>query len=186
MTGGTLEVSGSTSEYELVIGEGGSGSVMNILSGAHVSLSGDLTNAVLGNEANIVGTANVSGAGAVWANASDDSSAPLVIGGFGSGFLNILSGGQVNDFDADIGRETGSSGSVDVDGSGSLWTSRDELIIGAAGTGSLTVSNGGQVTNQELTVGGTSTGMLTISSGGVVNDGSSGIGGAQAQLEPST
>src|SRR5262249_51246178 len=125
VTGGTFEVTGSTSGYELVVGEGGSGSTMNVQSGAQGNLSGNSGNAVLGDGANVSGTANVNGPGAVWANASNDPSSPLAVGGSGSGFLNVLAGGQVNDFDADIARETGSTGSVQVDGSGSMWTNRD-------------------------------------------------------------
>jgi T5SS/PEP-CTERM-associated repeat protein len=175
---GTFQVSGSTADYELVVGNGGSGSTMNVSSGAQINLTGALGNAVIGKNAGVTGTANVHGSGATWTNQSNDASAPLAVGGFGSGFLNITSGGQVSDFDADVASEVGSTGTVTVDGAGSTWTNRSELIVGASGTGTLSVSNGGQVSNDILTVGGLGAGTLTISNGGIVNDGSSFDGGS--------
>jgi T5SS/PEP-CTERM-associated repeat protein len=178
VNGGTFQVTGSTSDEELIIGDNGSGSSLNVNAGAQLSLTGDEGNAVIGNSAGVNGTANVTGAGAVWTNASNDAAAPLVIGNFGNGTLNITAGGQLSDFAGTIAGQTDSTGAATVSGAESSWTNRGTLIVGGGGTGTLNVSAGGHLSNDSLVVGGTSNGMLTISAGGSVTDNASFIGSA--------
>jgi T5SS/PEP-CTERM-associated repeat protein len=152
VSAGSLNVTGSGSSFELAVGDNGTGT-LNINTGAQVNINADLGNAVIGNKAGVSGSVNVSGAGAVWNNTSNNSAAPLIIGASGNGVLNISGGGQVNDFRAEIASEAGSSGSVTVDGAGSAWNHRDLLSVGVAGTGTLTISNGGQVNCNAAVVG---------------------------------
>ena len=164
VTGGAMNVTGSSADYDLVVGNDGSGSVLRVQSGAQLNVNGASGNAVLGKSAGVLGTVNVTGAGSIWNNTSDDDMAPLAIGGFGTGTLNITSGGQVNDFAASIAKEAGSNGSASVDGAGSTWTNRGTLLVGDGGLGSLTISNGGQVNDDSSVVGSTpgATGTVTV------------------------
>jgi fibronectin-binding autotransporter adhesin len=64
--------------------------------------------------------------------------------------LNVLNGGLVSNTQGRVGSLSGSTGTVTVDGVGSMWTNSDSLYIGGdpvgpGGTGQLTVSNGGSV-----------------------------------------
>jgi T5SS/PEP-CTERM-associated repeat protein len=129
-----------------------------------MNVNGAEGDAVIGNTAGVVGTVNVTGAASSWSNASNDSAAPLSVGGFGTGTLNISTGGSVDDFDADVGREASSTGTVSVDGVGSIWTNRGTLYVGKAGLGSMTVSNGGQVNDNASVIGATpgATGTVTV------------------------
>ena len=43
--------------------------------------------------------------------------------------------------------ETGSTGTVTVDGAGSTWTNAGELSVGGRGNGTLNILNGGSVSN---------------------------------------
>jgi T5SS/PEP-CTERM-associated repeat protein len=166
--GGTFSVTGSTAGDELIVGDAGSGSVVNVSGGAQMTVSGAEGNTVIGSGVGIVGTVNVSGAGSSWSNASNDSTAPLAIGGSGTGTLNISTGGHADDFDADVGRDTGSTGTVFVDGVGSNWTNRGTLFVGNSGLGSLTVSNGGQVNDNFSVIGAMpgGTGTATVTGAG--------------------
>jgi T5SS/PEP-CTERM-associated repeat protein len=171
----TFEVTGSTADFELSVGSDANGTV-TVANGSLMSVSGTSGNAVLGKNAGITGTVNITGPGSTWDNSSQDATAPLAVGGLGTGALNITLGGQADDFDASIAQGAGSSGTVTVNGAGSQWTNRDKAIVGDGGTGLLQVTNGALVTDSTLIVGGTKTGTLTIASGGVVNDASAVIG----------
>lgn len=168
VTGGAMNVTGSSADYELVVGNDGSGSVLRVQAGAQLNVNGASGNAVLGKSAGVLGTVNITGTGSIWNNTSDDDMAPLAIGGFGTGTLNITSGGQVNDFAAFIAKEAGSTGSVSVDGAGSTWTNRGTLLVGDGGLGSLTISNGGHVNDDSSVVGSTpgATGTVTVTGAG--------------------
>ncbi len=150
---GTLTVFGSSqTDFELNVGHNSSG-VLNVAAGAVVNVNGAESNAVLGAFSGVSGTANVSGLGAMWNNTSNSEQAPLVIGSQGSGALNISAGGSVNDHSSIVAKETGSIGSVLVDGPGSTWTNRGSTTIGRLGSGSLTISNGGSVNDNDATLG---------------------------------
>jgi len=57
------------------------------------------------------------------------------------GLLPIESGSTISDTSADIGIESGASGTVDVEGSGSLLTLTNAVTIADAGTGLLLIQN---------------------------------------------
>jgi T5SS/PEP-CTERM-associated repeat protein len=164
---GTFGVTGSLADYDLIVGDEGSGTI-NVSGGAQISVSGAEGNAVLGASAGITGTVNVSDAGSVWNNASNDAAASLDIGGLGSGLLNIMGGGQVNDFESIIASQAGSSGSVMLSGVGSAWTNRGELIVGGDSTGMLTIANGGQVSDGSSIIasGPSATGTVSVTGAG--------------------
>lgn len=164
VNGGSTSVTGSTSDYELVIGNNGSGSVLKVAAGAQLNVNGALGNAVIGENAGVTGTATVAGANASWSNASNDSTAPLTIGGLGTGVLNVTTGGHLDDFDADIAGAAGSTGTAFVDGVGSNWTNRGTLYVGNLSSGSLTISNGGQVTDNASVIAAnpSATGSVTV------------------------
>ncbi len=93
--------------------------------------------------ANGSGTVNVDGPGSLF----DTSS--LSVGYSGTGVLNITNGGLVrsqvmggHNGNIALGQAAGSSGTVKVDGAGSLLDA-NWLWVGQAGTGTLTLSNGG-------------------------------------------
>lgn len=136
------------------------------------------------------GTAQVTTPGA--------QSSPVTVGESGAGALDILTGGTLlSSSPGVIGKNTGSTGIVTVDGSGSSWTNSSSLAVGLSGDGTLTISNGGAVSNanngiigsaggstgtvtvdgsgsswtisNSLFVGGTGAGTLTIRNGGSVS-----------------
>ena len=94
----------------------------------------------------------------------------LVVGQYGTGTVNITSGGSVtNSGNADIGLELGANGTVTVAGTGSVWTS-NALVVGLRGAGTLTLLNGGvvAVAGSEILAlagGAGSTGTLNIGNG---------------------
>ncbi|MGY8676972.1 autotransporter domain-containing protein [Bradyrhizobium sp. UFLA05-153] len=123
------------------------------------------TTAALGYATNGTGTVTVTGAGSTWSNNGN-----LSIGRFGSGTLQVLSGGSVSAVNAYLG-ELGisSNGSLTVSGAGSLFTTGGALYVGNAGTGTLTIANGGQVTS----TGGAALGSAGVGTATVDGNGSS-------------
>ena len=113
----------------------------------------------------------------------------------GAGTMMVTGGGLVNDSFADIALNTGSAGTVTVDGTNSKWTNLGGVFVGYSGTGTLTIQNGGKVidsigyiglaptssgtvtvtgpgatwiNSNNLIVGRSGTGTLTIENGGLV------------------
>jgi T5SS/PEP-CTERM-associated repeat protein len=105
------------------------------------------------------GTFSVTGTGAVW---------DLIIGSNGAGTIALNNGSDaaVAD-DTMLGLNAGSSGSISINGSGSLWTNTGDLRVGGSGGGTLAVE-GGQLSNATGHVGSGagSIGSATISGGG--------------------
>jgi len=82
------------------------------------------------------------------------------VGLFGTGRLNLTSGGDSFSFDVDIGRESGSDGRVYVDGEGSVMTLSD--AFGAfAGEGSAGLVRAGRESG--------SYGLIEVTNGGALN-----------------
>ena len=173
VNGGTFKVVGNSADYDLIVGGDARGT---ITVNSVMNLTGTQGNAVLGKLAGVTGTVNVDGNGATWTNATGNPNSPLAVGGFGTGFLNITLGGKVDDFDAIIGRETGSIGTVTVNGAGSTWTNRGTARVGGGGAGQLQVAFGGTVINNNLIVGGAAGGTMAITNGGRVFDTTSAVG----------
>lgn len=67
----------------------------------------------------------------------------LIVGDTNEGILDIVNGGVVSDFLAQIGTNVGSSGTVSVNGSGSQWSNAAVLELGGFGTGNLNILDGG-------------------------------------------
>jgi T5SS/PEP-CTERM-associated repeat protein/autotransporter-associated beta strand protein len=195
---GAVTVDGAGSSWSnssnLYVGASGSGT-LNITNGGAVSSN---NNGFIGYGTGSIGTATVDGAGSIWIN----NNCSLLVGYDGTGTLNITNGGAVSDLEGWIGANSGSSGTVTVDGVGSSWTNSVGLVVGESGSGTLDIINGGSVTslsgvigynsggsgtatvdgtgsswnNSNLTVGYNGSGTLAITNGGAVSDGTGFIG----------
>ncbi len=91
----------------------------------------------------------------------------LIVGDINEGILDIVNGGVVSDFLAQIGTNIGSSGTVTVHGPGSQWNNAAVLELGGFGTGNLNILDGGAVNTANFTMGLTagSLGMLMMDNG---------------------
>ena len=101
------------------------------------------------------------GTGSSWT-----SNGILYVGNYGTGELIIRNGGMVSSPVGPIyvGINSGSTGTVTVDGTGSNWTSIGSITIGLAGAGTLSISNGGKVSNSNGYIGQNAggTGKVTV------------------------
>lgn len=143
-----------------VIGDGQAGSVVGALeisNGADLIASG----MSVGAFATATGQASIDGAG----SSVTLTSQYLAVGEIGQGTLDITNGASVMgnaSSDTNIGLVSGSTGTVTVDGAGSLLYAGDDLSIGDRGTGTLNITNGGTVTAD----GGVSLGNPSLGDGG--------------------
>ena len=123
-----------------------------------------------------IGTVSVSGQGSSWTATSID------VGLTGTGTLNIQNGGVVTTtgpFSSYIGDQTGSVGTVTVNGTGSTWTTTgSSFTVGGHGKGTLNITAGGKVvantTGLETRIGNYSTSsgsMATVNAGTWNNSG---------------
>ncbi|WP_136622784.1 autotransporter domain-containing protein, partial [Mesorhizobium sp. 10.2.3] len=156
---GTATVDGAGSSWtnsgDLYVGNGGSGT-LTIQNGGKVS---NVTG-ILGINAGSTGTATVDGAGSSWTNSGD-----LGVGTSGTGTLTIKNGGKASNVgNGLLAYNSGSTGTVAVDGAGSSWTNSGSLYVGRGGTGTLTIQNGGKVSaaNGYLGANAGSTGTATV------------------------
>ncbi len=107
----------------------------------------------LGAGSGALGTVVVDGAGSIW-----NSSGNVFIGyaNEGSGKWTVSSGGALNIVGTDpqfgLGELTGTTGELDVDGSGSQVTA-SRFIAGVAGTGTANVTNGGRLQTSSAAIG---------------------------------
>ena len=105
----------------------------------------------------------VSGTGAAWTTNGD-----LYVGETGS--LFITGGGVVSNDAGWIGYAPGSSGTVEVDGSGSTWTNDHQVsFVGESGSGALAITGGAAVSGSEGVFIGDqqgSIGLVTVSGSG--------------------
>jgi T5SS/PEP-CTERM-associated repeat protein len=161
-------------------------------------------NGYLGYKAGSTGMATVSGTGSTWANSGN-----LTVGSYGNGALNVINGGRASSAaDSYLGYNTGAKGTVNVDGTGSAWTSTGTIIVGYSGTGTVNITNGGQASGgaaigeipgstgtvnidgagsawidyDTLVVGANGTGALNITNGGRANSGFGIVGLSTAGL----
>ena len=108
--------------------------------------------AYIGYGSTATGRTNITGAGSSWSNGYN-----LNVGYSGSGSLSITNGGSVSSassgYPGYIGCETGSSGTVTVDGAGSKWNTSSNIYVGNSGNGILTITNRGIVTNDSGYIG---------------------------------
>jgi T5SS/PEP-CTERM-associated repeat protein len=133
-------------------------------------------NIILGNTAPDSGILSVTGPGTLAASGN------LLVGGAGSGTLNITNGGAVSNLLGVIGAGLGSTGLVTVDGAGSTWTNSANLLVGDFGSATLNITNGGAVSNDigEIAFQSDSTGTVTVDGTGSTwtNSGVLGVGNA--------
>ena len=111
-----------------------------VLNGGQVLCGGST---YIGKYDGSMGTVAVDGTGSAW----DISSGDLFVGNEGEGVMEIRSGGVVLDRHGYIGAESGSSGSVIVEGVGASVTNEYHTHVGYHGTGRLSVANGAVVVN---------------------------------------
>src|SRR5205085_9859861 len=90
------------------------------------------------------GTLTVTGSGTVLNNTIGGASGRLGVGNGGNGTLIVSAGGRVDTLQMFAARLAGGSGTVLVDGTGSLLHAVTQLSFGTAGLGQMTVQNGGR------------------------------------------
>jgi T5SS/PEP-CTERM-associated repeat protein len=127
------------------IGFAGEGN-LRVESGGSVHFNGDylFESLYLGELGSSHGHLTVTGA-----NASVTANNDLYVGMYGVGSVRVEDSGQlvtghVGPYGDTIGHSLGSSGTVEIDGKDSLW-STDKLIAGNAGQGIVRVMNGGKL-----------------------------------------
>jgi fibronectin-binding autotransporter adhesin len=140
---GTVTVDGTgstwTNSHFFTVGESGSGT-LNITNGG--SVNNGTFGGCIGSGPSSTGVVTVSGAGSTWTSGGQFS-----VGFYGSGALNITSGGTVSDTDGYIGYGSSSTGTVTVSGVGSKWTNSSDVYVGDQGSGTLKIANGGAVSD---------------------------------------
>ena len=162
---GTVTVDGSGATWvnsdNLYVGYDGEG-FLTILNGGTVSSH----TGYVGYYWDSSGTVTVDGSGSAW-NISDNLYVGHGFGDGGEGHLNILNGGAVFNTNGYIGAWD-SSGTVTVDGDGSVWNNSNELCVGSMGQGSLNILNKGSVSSTDGYVGTieTSVGTVTVDGSG--------------------
>ena len=167
---GTVNVDGPGSEWinssSLVVGDLGPGT-LNITDGGRVQSAHSDVGIDNGS-----GEVTVNGAGSKWIvsdalNLGDEEpgtlditaggsvlvSDGLTIGRSGPAALNITGGGRIESSFGIVGRELSSTGTVNVDGSGSEWTNSGSLDIGDLGLGTLNITGGSKVQSAHSRVG---------------------------------
>ena len=93
----------------------------------------------------------------------------LVVGDEGQGFLTVSNSGALDSYSGSyIGYKNGSTGSVEVTGTGSIWDSSYWIYVGDYGDGTLTVSDGGAVSSADSIIGrtGVSSGRVEVTGTG--------------------
>ncbi len=178
---GTATIDGGTwnnAAGNLTVGAAGAGNLTVMNGGTLTSVTG-----VIGAAAtSFASQVSVTGAGSTWTNSSG-----LFVGTRGSGsVLDILSGGKVYSTDGVIARYAGASGTVNVNGSGSLWSLSGNLRVGGdatdaatpGGNGTLNIGTGATVSNANAYLGDSagSTGSVTVDGGTWTNSGNLGVG----------
>jgi T5SS/PEP-CTERM-associated repeat protein len=182
---------GSLAGVNAVVGRanvlfGNASGALNVSTGGALSLSQGL---FLGFDDNESGRLNITSGGdatmiAAWIGYGAGGSGSVTVSSSGSSmtssFLNVgvsgdgtmlvnASGAVTNTGEAYIGRFSGSTGHMTVDGLGSTWMNTGTVLqVGGGGAGSLTVQNGGSVSSIDPSIGdGTgSTGSALVTGGG--------------------
>jgi fibronectin-binding autotransporter adhesin len=162
----------------LVVGTTTQPAAFTLSGGATLSVPAG--NVFFGEAAGSTGTGTITGAGTtLTATSAATNTGQLVVGNNGTGSLTVSGGAVVNSRLGVLGRNTGSRGTVIVDGAGSRWTNTNGLILGRSGSGTLTVQGGAQVSTGGLTAGvlAGSSGTVTVTGAGsqLVTTGSNSI-----------
>jgi outer membrane autotransporter protein len=135
----TVRIVGPDASWTAIVVEVGHASSGMLIIENRGRVSSTMGAAVAGNIGG-TGSVVVSGTGSTWENSTLTS-----IGHYGNGSLVIEDGGSVVSHGmAVIGGATYGTGTAEVSGGGSHWTS-DTLSIGREGNGTLTVAEGGEI-----------------------------------------
>lgn len=145
---------------ELIVGGTTTGALM-INSGSSASA----IRLTVGNAAGSEGKVTVDGAGSSFSTTTGS----IRVGDSGAGTLDILNGGQVTSNMISLGVNAGSTGTVNIDGNGSVLTltgsASNALGVGFSGTGILNILNGGTlitIRSNTLANSAGSTGIVTV------------------------
>ncbi len=137
---GTVTVQGAGSSWtnrsNLYVGEAGGG-VLTVRDGGSVVSS----YGYIGYHAGAAGSVTVEGAGSSW----DLGNTFLCVGDNGAGSLHVRQGGVVSDTYGYLGTQSGSQGAAIVEGAGSEWINRFDMLVGYVGSGTLGIHHGGAV-----------------------------------------
>ena len=167
---GTVNVDGAGSTWissgSLEVGEAGNGT-LNITGGGAVTANGVID---IGYATGAIGLVTVDGE-----NSSLTANDTLLVGGQGTGTLDISDGGVVENTFGGLGSDAGGAGTVTVDGPDATWTNSEQLFVGLAGDGTLRITDGGAVANTDGFVGYSAggTGAVAVSGTGSTWTGSS-------------
>ncbi len=138
---GTADSAKWTVDQSLLVGNINTGS-LEISDGGTVKVGKDL---LIGENNSVSGMVNITG-----------SQSKLIVGGMlavgdsGQGSMTVSDGAQVQSGKVAIGRNSGSTGSVVVTGTGTKWTAQEIFVSGGnvdndGGHGSLTISDGATI-----------------------------------------
>jgi len=162
---GQVTVSGINSTWHssgsLIVGESGSGTLTIENGGQTTGPASNLATAAIGLYSGSDGEVIVNGTGSNFTTGS-----PLVIGGAGSGELEVSGGATAVLNSARLADESGSLGIMEVTGTGSNANLSGALSVGYRGNGTVNVSDGGSVSSASGTLGdfdSNSFGMVTVS-----------------------
>lgn len=155
----------------IFIGTGGPGSGPNegrllIRNGGRLDTG---QSAFMGHSAGVdsgFGQVTVTGAGSQW----NANSGTIFVGQSFDAALNIIDGGAVTSSYGTLGFGANSTGTVGIEGAGSVWTVLNELRIGRQGVGVLSLSSGGRLGSAtgELGLLTGSSGTATVTGAGTV------------------
>jgi outer membrane autotransporter protein len=173
----TVSAGGRLESTSILVGAEGTG-LLTILSGG--SVSSGLS--VIGTEPTGIGTVRVSGAGSQWNMSGTAGLGGLVVGLRGTGFMTIENGGAVTSDFGRLGAEANSTGEALITGTGSQWTTLNDMTVGRAGRGTLDIESGGRVTSATGMIGDEASGSGTVTVTGVgsqwINSGNLTVGNA--------
>ena len=107
-----------------------------------------------------------------------DTGTNAIVGDSGTGAFGIVGGGMVVDNECVLGNQAGATGTVTIDGVGSIWANYNALGVGIYGSASLDVLNGGLVQSVYSRIGEQvgSTGQVTVDGPGSAWINSDGLG----------
>jgi T5SS/PEP-CTERM-associated repeat protein len=127
---------------ELAVGKVANGS-LTVSGGSDVTSAGGS----VGSDPGAMGTVTVTGAGSTWVNSQG-----VLLGIFGTGKLDVLAGGRVENQSASLGHLDG-IGQARVSGAGSQWLNAQDLVVGNSHTGELMIDGQGLVRSRAAWIG---------------------------------
>ncbi|MEN3931263.1 autotransporter outer membrane beta-barrel domain-containing protein [Microvirga sp. W0021] len=151
---GTVTVTGQgsllTNSQKLTVANSNSTGEVSIADGGKVESAAGVIGSSAGSDGTVNIGSSVSGATSTWQNTGE-----LIVADADTskGIINISSGGHLESVTAIIGVQSGSDGTVNVDGANALWTLSDKLTVADAGTGTVNVRSGGQTTHIDAVIG---------------------------------